>query len=160
MYQGKVVDPFLGAEADAGCGVTGKPLWAPDLLADLAYRPSGVLSSGFTDQVPTLNEVVSGHHRHERLGRKARNLVFWVLIFGLQPKDEELLRVTAPDGSVLVRKKGRPAKKHKIRWFTYSGKRARRLWMTGVYKGEYQLVRTTGAKQFVVLQSTTSVHIE
>ena len=45
------------------------------LLADLAYRPSGVLSSGFTDQVPTKNQVVSGQHRHKLLGRNASNLV-------------------------------------------------------------------------------------
>ncbi len=143
-----------------GCGVTGKPLWEPTALADLAYHPSGILSSGFTDQVPTINQVVSGQHRSDRLGRDVPNLVFWVMIFGLQPGDQEVLRIIAPDGSVLVQKQGQPAEKHKIRWFTYSGKRARRSWMTGMYKGEYQLVRTTGEKRFVVLQSTTSVRIE
>ena len=159
-YHGKVVDPFLGAGAEMGCGITGKPLWEPTLLADLAYRPSGILSSGFTDQVPTINQVVSGQHQNDRLGRNAPNLVFWVMIFGLQPGDQEVLRIIAPDGSVLVEKQGETAQKHKIRWFTYSGKRARRSWMTGVYKGEYQLVRTMGAKRFVVLQSTTNIRIE
>jgi len=159
-YQGKVVDPFLGAGAKAGCGVEGKPLWEPDLLTNLAYRPSGILASGFTDQVPTLNEAVSGLHRHDHLGRKAENLVFWVMIFGLQPGDEETLRIMAPDGTVLLRKQGRPAKKHKARWFTYSGKRAQRPWAAGTYVGEYELLRTTGGRRQVVLKSTAKVRME
>ena len=159
-YRDKVVDPFLGAEAKAGCGVKGTPLWEADLLADLAYRPSGVLAAGFTDQVPTLNQIVAGDHRQDQLGRKARNLVFWVMIFGLQPGDQETLRVIAPDGTVLVRRQGRPAKKHNARWFTYSGKRARRPWAPGTYKGEYQLLRTTGGRRQVVLKTTARVRIE
>ena len=82
------------------------------------------------------------------------------MVFGVQPGDEEVLQIIAPDGRVLVQKQGQPAKKHKIRWFTYSGKRARRPWITGIYKGEYQLVRMTGAGRKVVLKSTTSVRIE
>ena len=159
-YRGKVVDPILGADAKAGCGVKGTPLWEPGLLADLAYRPSGVLASGFTDQVPTLNQVVSGHHRHAKFSRAARNLVFWVLIFGLQSGDEEVLRIIAPDGSELVRNQRRPAKNHKARWFTYSGKRARRPWAPGTYIGEYQLLRKTAGRIKVVLKSIARVHVE
>jgi len=159
-YRDKIVDPFLGVGADAGCGIKGEPLWETTALADLSYRPSGILSSGFTDQVPTMNQVVSGQHRQEVLGRDVPNLVFWVMIFGLLPGDEEELQVIAPDGSVLVRTQGEPAKKPKIRWLTYNGKRARGLWATGRYKGEYQLLRTTGSERKVVLQSSTSVWIE
>ncbi len=159
-YQGQVVDPFLGAGAKTGCGVEGKPLWAPDLLAELAYRPSGVLAAGFTDQVPSRDQVTAGGHRHERLARHAPNLVFWVLIFGLQPGDEEVLRVIAPDGTVLVVKQGPAAKAHKARWFSYSGKRARRPWPPGTYKGEYQLLRTTAGRRQVALSTTAMVRIE
>jgi hypothetical protein len=52
--------------------------------------------------------------------------VFWVMIFGLQPGDEEVLQIIAPNGEVLATSKGKPATKHKVRWFAYSGKRARR----------------------------------
>ena len=159
-YLDEVVDPFLGAGAEEGCGVNGEPLWEPNLLADLSYRASGILSSGFTDQVPTKNEVVSGQHRHKRLGRNAPNLVFWVMVFGVHTGDEEELQIITPDGRVLVRKQEKSAKKHKIRWFTYSGKRARGPWMTGTYKGKFQLVRTTGSGRKVVLKSTTMVSIE
>ncbi|MBT4703415.1 MAG: M23 family metallopeptidase, partial [Rhodospirillaceae bacterium] len=159
-YRGKVVDPFLGAGAKPGCGVKGKPLWEPDLLPDLAYRPSGVLASGFTEKIPTLNQIVAGGHRNDHLGRKAPNLVFWVMIFGRQPGDVETLRVIAPDGTVLVQKQGQPAKRHKARWFTYTGKRARRPWAAGTYKGEYQLSRTAGNGRQVVLKTTATVGLE
>ena len=159
-YQDTVVDPFVGPGAEVGCGVKGKPLWEPELMADLVYRPSGVLSSGFTDQVPTKNQVVSGEHRHKFLGRNASNLVFWVMIYGVQPGDEESLRIIMPDGHVLVQKTGQPAKKHNIRWFTYSGKRAQGPWMPGEYRGEYKLVRKTESGGKVVLQSTTAVRVE
>ena len=102
-YLDEVVDPFLGVGAEEGCGVNGEPLWEPNLLADLSYRASGILSSGFTDQVPTKNEVVSGQHRHKRLGRNAPNLVFWVMVFGVHTGDEEELQIITPDGRVLVR---------------------------------------------------------
>ncbi len=159
-YRGAVIDPFLGVGVKAGCGGKGTPLWQPALLPELAYRPSGVLAAGFTDQVPTLKQIVSGLHRHDQLGRTARNLVFWVMIFGLQPGDEEVLRIIAPDGSVLVNTKRKPATKHKARWFSYSGKRAWRLWLSGTYKGEYQLLRTNGRNEQVVLQTTVEVLVK
>ena len=121
---------------------------------------NNILASSFTDRVPTNNEVVSGQHRYDDLGRNAPNLVFWVMIFGLQAGDEEQLEVIAPDGSVLVRKQGELAKKHQIRWFTYTGKRARGPWMTGEYKGKYKLIRTTESGRNVVSETTTTVRIK
>ena len=159
-YLDEVVDPFLGVGAETGCGVSGKPLWESDALADLTYRPTGILSSSFTDRVPTKNEVVSGQHRYDDLGRNAPNLVFWVMIFGLQTGDEEQLEVIAPDGSVLVRKQGELAKKHQIRWFTYTGKRARGPWMTGEYKGKYKLIRKTESGRKVVSETTATIRIK
>jgi len=159
-YKGKVIDPFLGVGAKAGCGVKGKPLWDPSLLPSLTYRPSGVLSSGFTDKVPTIKQVVGGQHRHKSLSRDAPNLLFWVMIFGLQPGDTEVLRITGPDGRVFVRKKSPAARKHMVRRFTYSGKRNRRPLAPGFYKGEYLLMRTTKGKRSVALKTTSRVQIK
>jgi hypothetical protein len=159
-HRGKVVDPFLGAGAESGCGVSGQPLWEAALLPKLAYRPSGVLAAGFTARVPTLKQVTAGQHRHGKLGRKAANLIFWVLIFGRQPGDEEMLQITAPDGRVLSRNQGRPANKYKARWFTYNGKRGRAPWPPGIYRGEYQLWRTTGGRRQAILEATAKVHVE
>ena len=157
--RGKVVDPFLGARAKPGCGVIGRPMWRPEALVDLAYRPSGILAAGFTDQTPKLRQVVSGRHRNDRLDRSADKLLFWVLIFGLQPGDEEVHSIIAPDGKVMARHQGRPAKEHKARWFSYSGKRARGAWPAGTYRGEYQLLRTTGGRKRVVLKTTAQVRV-
>ena len=159
-HKGKVVDPFLGAGAKAGCGAKGRPLWDPSLLPDLAYQPSGVLSSGFTDKVPTIKQVVAGQHRHKRLSRSAPNLLFWVMIFGLQPGDTEVLRVIAPDGRIFVKKKSPAARKHMVRWFTYSGKRNRRSLAPGLYTGEYLLMRTTEGRRIVALKTTARVRVE
>ena len=127
-YRGVVVDSFLGAGVKAGCSVMGRPLWQPALLAEHAYRPSGVLASGFAGQVPSLKQIVAGRHRHDLLDRTARNLVFWVMIFGLQPGDEEVLQIITLNWEVLATSKGKPATKHKVHWFAYSSKRARRPW--------------------------------
>jgi len=159
-FQGKVVDPFVGKNVQGVCGIEGKPLWNSDAMAELPYQPSGILSMGFTDEVPTQNQVVSGDHRHIRIGRNAPNLVFWVMIYGMQPKDEEILQVTDPNGRVLLRKKANPATNHKARWFTYSGKRARNPWARGTYEGKYQLLRLVGGEKKVFLDKTTRVKIE
>ena len=159
-YKGKVIDPFLGVGAKASCGIKGKPLWEPSLLSDLTYRPSGVLSSGFTDKVPTTKQVVAGQHRHKRLSRNAPNLLFWVMIFGLQPGDTEVLRILGPDGRLFVRKKSPAARKHMVRRFTYSGKRNRRPLAPGLYRGEYLLMRTNEGRRIVALKTTAGVRIE
>jgi len=159
-YKGEVIDPFLGAGAKAGCGVKGKPLWEPRLLSDFTYRPSGVLSSGFTDEVPTMKQVVAGQHRHKRLSPNTPNLLFWVMIFGLQPGDTEVLRVIAPDGRMLVNTKSSAAKKHMVRRFNFSGKRLKRSLAPGLYTGEYLLMRTKGGRRSVALKTKARVQIE
>jgi hypothetical protein len=66
----------------------------------------------------------------------------------------------APDGSVLLQKRSQPAKTHKARRFSYSGKRRRHPWAPGTYRGEYQLLRKIDGRNQVVLKSTTKVDIE
>ncbi len=140
-YQGKVVDPFVGPDAVPGCGVKGQPIWEPGLLDKLAYRPSGILGAGFTDQKPRMADILSGEHRYRRLSRDAANLIFWVLIYGLQPGDEMDFRITDPTGRQITKHRSKPAKKHKIRWFSFAGKRGRGAWPAGTYTGEYRLLR-------------------
>ena len=113
-YQDPLVDPFLSARRTwaetSKTGCYGKP----NLLADtFAYQPTGVLSSGFTDQVPSQKPGRFGLTLAQT--PRPSNLVFWVMMFSIQPRDEALLRIIAPDGHALAHKESQTSKKYKSR---------------------------------------------
>ncbi|MDP6404282.1 MAG: M23 family metallopeptidase [Alphaproteobacteria bacterium] len=155
-HRNVVVDPFVGHPAGKGCGDGGtqdaRSLWQPALANRLGYVASGLVATGFSDQVPEMAEVVAGGQRHSRLVRQAANLVFWVLIYGRQPGDHEFLRLLGPDGGVIAQSRGGPIARHKARWFKFVGKRGRRPWAVGTYVGEYRLVRLKGERLQEVLR--------
>ncbi|MBP0031246.1 M23 family metallopeptidase [Roseofilum sp. Guam] len=137
-YQGNVVDPFVGPEAEPGCNVSGTSLWS----TDIEYQPTGLIRAGFATEVPDLDRVWSGEFRDGLLSVQGEALVFWVHGFGVLQGDEERLRLIDPQGQVVsegTRVRDRP---NRI-ILAYSGKKNTRdrPLIPGTWRGEYQLKR-------------------
>ena len=153
---GKTVDPFVGVEAPSDCHAAGEPLFTARALARLAYRPSGLVNAGFSGARPLLKEGDVDGDATPAFGPSSAAAIFWVQIYGARAGDREELRLLAPDGRVLVERRGE-IPRNKAQWLAYAGKRQSGAWPPGTYRGTYVLYR--GASREKVLEFAREVRV-
>ncbi len=144
MHKGKLIDPFVGTGRREDCALGEKPLWKPETLAKLPYRPTALYNGGFAATAPKPKAMRDGRYRDKVLPRKSPALVLWVDMFAVKAGDELMLAVTGPNGETIL-KYSKTIKKTQARRYAYAGVRRKTpLWPAGVYKGEIRLVRENG----------------
>ncbi len=143
-YGKNVIDPFVGTRPREECALGQTPLWKPDVLEKLAYRPTALYNGGFAATAPKLKAMRDGRYRDKVLPRKAPALVLWVDMFGVKAGDKLMLGITGPDGKKILNY-SKTIPKTQARRYAYAGVRRKTpLWPAGVYKGEIRLVRENG----------------
>lgn len=140
-YRGKPVDPFIGLTPGKPCAPGDAPLWDDVAMRALAYRPTGLLQSGFAARAPDSRSVEQGALDATQLATDASVLAFWVEAFGIHAGDREILELVGPDGRVLAESRA-PMAKSLARRFAFVGrKRPAAGWPAGDYRGRYKLLR-------------------
>ena len=145
---GQPVDPFSGRRIDGHCSaddaVSG--LWQADAAAALPYRLGGLVASGFADDAPTRDTIRSGALGRLRFSAGASTLFLWTEAHGVTTGDQLALRLSGPDGTVLVVKRGDPLPRNRARQAQWIGrKRPPAGWPAGAYTGEIWLLRPDGS---------------
>ncbi|MCS6794313.1 MAG: M23 family metallopeptidase [Oscillatoriaceae bacterium SKYG93] len=137
-YQGKVVDPFVGPNTTEGCQVERHPLWEEPL----DYVPTGLVRAGFATQPPKLDDLWEGRFSETVLTSDSPMLTFWVQPYGVLKDDVQVMRMFAPDGTVVAENESRIQSSNRV-WMSFIGKRntQQRPLVPGVWRGEYQLKR-------------------
>ena len=157
--EGESIDPFVGLGAAPDCGRGAAPLWHATALEALGYRAGGLLGAGFAAAQPDMVRARRGDYRAEALPRDAPALVFWVRVYGVRRGDSEAIRLTAPDGEVLV-ERFRRLGKDRAEQFGFAGrKRKDALWPAGVYRGEYVLMREVDGARREVLRASREIEL-
>lgn len=133
---GRVVDPF-NADEGASCGQTSRvSLWqdAP------AYRPGGLIATGFADDIPSYDAVKAGTAAATTLSRTASALAVWVYAFGGQEGDALQVDITGPSGRILSQ--AVTLEKDQAQYFRAIGRRAPDGgWPAGQYTGKVTVLR-------------------
>ncbi len=146
MHKRKFIDPFVGTGPREERALGQTPLWKPDVLETLAYRPTALYNGGFAATAPKPKAMRDGRYQDKVLPRKAPALVLWVDMFGVKAGDKLTLSITGPGGKKIL-KYSNTIKKTQARRYAYAGvRRKMALWPGGVYKGEIRLVRENGPK--------------
>ncbi len=136
-YQGKIVDPFVGANAKSGCNIARNSIWQQPL----SYKPTGLIRGGFAAAAPTMDDLWSGKFYDTVLPGNSAALIFWVQIYGVLPGDEEHYQLFAPNGDRVIDNK-KEIKSAKKTWMGYVGKRNNSQSLAkGKWRGEYSLMR-------------------
>ena len=134
LRDGALVDPFQPGAQDT-CGAPGETLF----IDPPAYTPTGLVTAGFADRVPTLDEVRSGAARLER-GRRDAPLVVYGYAGHAKHGDLLTLSASGPQGNVFEQKI--VLKAPQIATMRAFGKKAPKGgWPTGEYLGEAMLTR-------------------
>ncbi len=156
---GQTVDPFTGMAPGSGCGQAGQSLWSETAARQLAYRPGGLLLAGFAARKPSLEGALNGEFRRDSLSAAAPALVFWAVSWGLRGGDREVLAITRPDGSELVRTETE-VPRNKAQWFRFGGKRRPpEGWAPGRYRAEYRVERNAAEGPTEVLSVTREIEV-
>jgi hypothetical protein len=136
---GQVVDPFaLGEPAGACSG--GTSLWAPALMADLAYKAGAVLNAGFATRQVTAADIEDG------IGQDAPNpdapaLVAFVRAISLRDGDVQQLELSGPDGPI-AQYSAQPLNSNKDEVYVTAGrKRPPGGWSAGTYTASFRVLR-------------------
>ena len=137
-HNGKAVDPFVGVSGGDACSLGKQPLWSEDTVHKIGYIPSGVLAAGFTDHPLAAGEEVA---EFMTLPSDAPVLGFWLMAFGVQAADTQLIDLLAPNGKLLLHK-AIPIDHNMAQYRFFVGiKRRGNFWPTGEYRATYQLIR-------------------
>ena len=138
---GVAVDPFDGHRADGTCGASGAPLWRPELRSSVAYEPILLFDAGLTGQAPDTEASLEGRTRPSPPAPASSALLLWVKVFGVEPGDTVLFRVTGPDEKTMF-EQSQTLPARKARLFVYSGiPRKIASWPPGNYRGEVVYTR-------------------
>jgi murein DD-endopeptidase MepM/ murein hydrolase activator NlpD len=142
---GRTVDPFRGAADGADC-TTRDSLWRADVGATLPYVPGVIYNAGFAPEMPTAESIRSGQYRKSGvIGPQAPVLAFYVEIFGVRPGDALEIRVSAPDGSMLIERRVAFDRQQARRFSVVGKRRPAQGWPVGVYRGEARMIRADGS---------------
>jgi murein DD-endopeptidase MepM/ murein hydrolase activator NlpD len=159
-YQGKVIDPFTGLTAGAGCGQPdSNNLWNKSIIDQLTYQASGIIEAGFSDHVPAIMPLHEHIEKKTALPVSADRIIFWAHVFGVQEGDVQQLVLFDPDGNLLA-KGEKIIEKNQARRFTMIGKRpGDGTWQPGDYKAKYTLIRSEKEKTVTVINRSFILNV-
>ncbi|WP_246035937.1 M23 family metallopeptidase [Aliishimia ponticola] len=135
---GQPIDPF--APDATSCSITrpAEDLWikTPD------YQPGGIISAGFSTQIPDYDAVKQGRAGIDELRLDSPALVLWGHVFGSRPGDTLRLSITGPDGATVI-EKDLALEKAQAQLFRAIGRKTGGAsWFgPGQYRGDVALIR-------------------
>jgi hypothetical protein len=134
--EGVTVDPFTGAPLAEGCGLPARPLWAEPQ----AYEPGALYAAGFADHVPG-RDIKENAATAATLPPGAPALVVWGAMFGAARGDIMRVKITAPDGAVLLEQAQTVEGDQAWRVHGMGKKRPQGGWAAGRYLGTFVMER-------------------
>jgi hypothetical protein len=154
----RVVDPFVGTEPGPGCGPGPQPLWASDVMDQLAYHPVLLTDAGFATAAPDKEDVRRGWHRLAALPAGSPALVLWAEGYWVAAGDRVTFRLRGPDGRTVV-DHVMTIDEGQQRWLGFAGApRPGQAWPAGTYAGEVVLEREeAGAPRRVALERAVAL---
>jgi len=144
----RVVDPFA-PNGRLKCGGELETLW--DLTP--AHFSGGLLSIGFSDHVPTFEDLRLGT-APVTLTTNSKAIVGYAHAFGVKRNDQLMINITGPMGFSI--KKSFVLEKNQAQVTRSIGKKHTQDWVRGMYQVQVQLIRngiTTDAREFQTIIS-------
>ena len=159
-HHGRTIDPFTSEPAQSGCNLSAvHSMWDKSTSEALIYRPSGIITGGFSDQFPTAKPAYENIVNKTSISADADKIIFWVLVYGVRDGDFEGMRIVAPDGKIIAQKKIR-ADRTLAQEFIYTGRRRKEsAWTPGEYKGYFLLRHTEENSTKTMIESSFNLEV-
>lgn len=158
-HNGEALDPFTGLNPDPACGDVSQTLWSPEALDELKYIRTVLLIAGFSDVVPDADDAENGLYDQSTLRPDGEVIAFWYHLMGANKGDQETLRITAPNGRVVVERE-KTYQRNRVLAFDFIGDKLNNERLpSGIYRAEYQLVRNVEGTEQVILSRTFEINV-
>ena len=140
------LDPFTGLEKSTECGTVDHTYWSEAALAQMPYKPTFFVNTGFSEQRPEdRKDLETGQKRQEELDLRAPTLFFWTYYIGGQKGDKVTIDLMDPSGNLLKTHTTKPMGKNQISRMLFLGvKKPDQGWVSGTYRGKVKIKRLTG----------------
>ena len=150
--KGKIISPFTGHPADAGCEIADKrPLWTKDVLAAFPYRDGEIIKTGFASQKVSLENLRAGKPYPPPRSKDAPALVLYGWAINLRQGDILKLTIDGPEGPVTSHS-SQALPRRKAEYFQFAGKKRPQggwpqggwpqgSWPQGTYHGRVEIIR-------------------
>lgn len=143
LQDGQKIDPFTGKALTGTCNRAdcNKPLWRASTARTLAYRPGGLIDSGFSDATITYDKIKDGTAKQGRMTARAGAITIFAYGYGVRVGDTLTMEIQPPGGAAPWTWKYNLEKNQAqfARWF---GRRAPASgWKPGLYQGKARLIR-------------------
>jgi hypothetical protein len=153
------IDPFTGGALEQGCGKQEKSLWSAKARELMAYQPTVILQTGFTDKVPEYQQVQQGEVDTVDFSPASKAYIFWAEAMGGLSGDKIIIRMTDDKGNVLAQNE-QILDRSKATMFSYIGfPNKGGVPMNGYFSGEYEILRKQGEAYVSVAKSTAQVRV-
>jgi hypothetical protein len=138
-HNGRIVDPFASGDV-AGCDTAQRTLWNSAAMTALVYRPAEAVSAGFSATAE--NALAAYQKLNEPVGlNDPESVLLWGISSGVQPGDVERFEIYDPKRGVIL-KRETTIVHSSLQRVGYAGvSRPANGWVSGVYLGDYSLIR-------------------
>lgn len=162
MRNGNNVDPFIGDVPLQGCEMEGKPLWAPEVLAQLSYRKTFITAAGFYNRELKREALMYGLGDEKTLPRSIDDLFFFVDISGAYAGDAVTVQFFGPGDRSLSTGSGTLKERTAVNFqsFRLSRKTKDTPWQAGTYRAVFQLFRTEKGARKEILTVERSIELQ
>ncbi|MBF0374881.1 MAG: M23 family metallopeptidase [Alphaproteobacteria bacterium] len=140
MRYGRIVDPFVGDEKPAACGLGAKHMWTETAMPKVRHQPIKIANLGFSDRPPEENDAWAGRLADTTLPAASPYIAFWAQTYGVRGGDRITLTLIGPDGLVVFRHEKR-ADEDLIRAWRWLAVPGIGLWEPGEYIGVVEVAR-------------------
>ncbi len=146
IWEGGIVDPFTGMNANEGCGKMKTTMWAKD--SGISYQSSVIFDAGFENKAPDFIAIQGGAEKPKSISPASDALVFWAALYGMQAGDEVHMEIRSASGDLFV-ERTTIQEKSRARQYYFTGRRLKNASIrSGAYIGTARLKRK-GKKDIV-----------
>ena len=153
---GKQLDPFTGADKDAGCGRPQERLWRDPKVP--VYEPFSIYALGFAGNKPDVHALRIDASSPDSLLPDVPVLSFWALMYGLRQGDTVIMEIRDPADGIFSQRRI-DQERTRARQYYYVGKRARGL-QPGTYTGIIRVVRKQEGRPSIEREKTVTVLVK
>lgn len=97
----QIYDPFTGHERYIKGHMY--PLWSPQVLQQLSYKPLVIYNIGVSNEIPNLLEIRDGKYKSNKISAESCVIILWIDSFHVELNDSIDVLVKNPNGTPFLR---------------------------------------------------------